>query len=119
MGMPTWYGSVIEEDGVFHMFSVARAIQEGPPMDDYFMNSALARLEGPSIAGPFSFVEWTLPRFAHEAHATRAPDGTILIFAVTGVADEVPLWPTERCELLRNDSFPFAALSLTLSSASS
>lgn len=117
--MPTWYGSIIEEEGKFHMFSVARAIQEGPPLDDYFMNSALARLEGPSIKGPFTFQEWTIPRFAHEAHAIRAPDGTILIYGVVGAGEDIPIWPTTECELLYNDSFPFHKLSLQLRSSKS
>eukprot|EP01052_Picozoa_sp_SAG31_P010688 SAG31_NODE_592_length_13726_cov_7.188082_8_plen_226_part_00 len=100
------------------MFAVARAVQVGPPMDDYFTNSQLVRLVSTtaSAAGPFELQETVLPRFAHEARAQRAPDGTVIIFGVTG---SVPLVATTGCSLLHNESFPLSQLALTLSWAPS
>lgn len=119
--MPTWYGSVVEERGQFHMFAVARAVPEGPPLDDYFTNSKLVRLASTtsSAAGPYVLEETVLPRFAHEARATRAPDGMVVIFGVTGTDGGIPLIPTTKCGLLRNASFPWSKLALTLSWAPS
>eukprot|EP01051_Picozoa_sp_SAG22_P016570 SAG22_NODE_2365_length_2654_cov_4.570254_1_plen_330_part_00 len=117
--MPTWYGSIVEEGGQHHMFAVARAEPEGPPLDDYFTNSKLVRLASTSgsAAGPYVLEETVLPRFAHEARAQRAPDGTVVIFGVTG--SDIPMIPTTTCGLLRNASFPWSRLALTLSWAPS
>jgi hypothetical protein len=117
--MPTWYGSIVEERGQHHMFAVARAKPDGPPFDDYFTNSKLVRLvsTSDSAVGPYVLEETVLPRFAHEARAQRAPDGTVVIFGVTGT--DIPMIPTTTCGLLRNASFPWSRLALTLSWAPS
>ena len=117
--MPTWYGSIVEERGEYHMFAVARAEPEGPPLDDYFTNSKLVRLTSVSgsAMGPYVLEQTVLPRFAHEARAQRAPDGTVVIFGVTGT--DIPMAPTTECALLRNGSFPWSRLALTLSWAPS
>ena len=119
--MPTWYGSIIEERGQYYMFAVARAVAQGAPYDDYFTNSRLVRLvsDSGSAEGPYSMAEVVLPRFAHEARALRAPDSTVLIFGVTAPGPSVPFIPTTGCALLRNASFPWAHLALTLSWAPS
>lgn len=117
--MPTWYGSVVQEGNTFHMFAVARAEAVGPPFDDYFTNSKLVRLESTSdsAVGPYVLKETVLPRFAHEARAQRAPDGTVVVFGVTGT--DIPMIPTTKCELLRNSSFPWNKLALSVSWAPS
>lgn len=117
--MPTWYGSIVEEHNHYYMFAVARAEPVGPPLDDYFTNSQLVRLVSTTgtAAGPYMLEETVLPRFAHEARAQRAPDGTIVIFGVTGT--DVPFIPTTGCDLLHNSSFPWKNLALSLSWAPS
>ena len=82
--LPTWGGSVIFENGLYHAFLTAKGYTS-PPYDEsdrYVCNTAIVRLEGPSPAGPFQFAEVVLPVFHHEAHAIRAPDGTVLIYMI-------------------------------------
>jgi hypothetical protein len=49
-----------------------------------------------------------------QARAIRAPDGVVLIFGVTAATSTIPSIPTTNCSLLRNASFPWHALALTL-----
>ena len=56
------------------MFSVARAVPEGPPMDDYIADSkrVLLRSTTASALGPHELEGIVLPRFAHKARAQRS-----------------------------------------------
>ena len=97
--MPTWGGDVIYENGQFHAFLTAKGFTT-PPLDEsdnYACNTAIVRLEGPSSAGPFQFAEVVLPVFHHEAHAIRAPDGTVLIYMIKYDGGELPGLLSEEC----------------------
>lgn len=100
--MPTWGGDIIYEDGRYHAFITAKAFTT-PPLDEsdnYICNTAIAHLEGPTPAGPFTFAEFALPVYHHEAHAIVAPDGTVLIFMIKYDGGELPDLLSEEC--LRN-----------------
>ena len=89
---PTWGGDVIYENWLYHAFVTAKGFTT-PPLDEsdvYGCNTAIARLEGKSLAGPFIFAEFALPVFHHEAHAIRAPDGTVLIYMIKYDGGEFP-----------------------------
>ena len=90
--MPTWGGDIIYENGIYHAFVTAKGYNE-PPLDEsdyYYCNTAIVRLEGSSPAGPFKFAEVVLPVYHHEAHAIRAPDGTLLIYMIKYDGGEFP-----------------------------
>ena len=90
--MPTWGGDVIYENGIYHAFITAKRYTT-PPLDEadrYVCNTAIVRLEGKSPAGPFTFAEVVLPVLHHEAHAIRAPDGTVLIYMIKYDGGEFP-----------------------------
>ena len=64
-----------------------------PPLDEsdgYGCNTTIVRLEGKSPAGPFTFAEVVLPVLHHEAHAIRAPDGTVLVYMIKYGGGEFP-----------------------------
>ena len=97
--MPTWGGDVIYENGIYHAFVTAKGYNT-PPLDEadhYMCNTAIVRLEGRSPAGPFTFAEVVLPVFHHEAHAIRAPDGTLLIYMIKYDGGELPRLLSEGC----------------------
>ena len=75
-----WGGDVIYENGTYHGF--VHGTFTTPPFnesDNYECHTAIVRLEGETPAGSFRFIETIIPAFHHEAHAIRAPDGTVLI----------------------------------------
>ena len=97
--LPTWGGNVIFENGLYHAFLTAKGYTS-PPYDEsdrYVCNTAIVRLEGPSPAGPFQFAEVVLPVFHHEAHAIRAPDGTVLIYMIKYDGGHLPDLLSEVC----------------------
>ena len=97
--LPTWGGNVIFENGLYHAFLTAKG-STSPPYDEsdrYVCNTAIVHLEGPSPAGPFQFAEVVLPVFHHEAHAIRAPDGTVLIYMIKYDGGHLPDLLSEVC----------------------
>ena len=97
--MPTWGGDILYEDGKYHAFITAKGYNE-PPLDEsdnYYCNTAIVRLEGPSPIGPFHFAEVVLPVFHHETHAIRAPDGTVLIYMIVYDGGKLPGLLSEEC----------------------
>ena len=97
--MPTWGGDIIYENGAYHAFLTAKGYTTPPrdESDSYLCNTAIVRLEGSSPAGPFKFAEVVLPVFHHEAHAIRAPDGTVLIYMIKYDGGEFPGLLSEYC----------------------
>ncbi|XP_065188706.1 uncharacterized protein LOC135819423 [Sycon ciliatum] len=90
--MPTWGGDVIFENGLYHLFVTAKGYTQ-PPLDqsdNYECNTAIVRLEGPGPAGPYKFAQVALPVYHHEAHAIRAPDGTLLIYMIKFDGGDLP-----------------------------
>ena len=105
--MPTWGGDIIEEGGLFHAFLTAKGFSD-PPLDEsdkYECNAAIVRLQGSSPAGSFTFAEVVLPVFHHEAHAIRAPDGTILIYMIKCNGGEFPGLFSAGCLRLQCHSY--------------
>ena len=97
--MPTWGGDIIYENGLYHAFLTAKGFTS-PPLDEsdsYSCNTAIVRLEGQSPAGPFQFAEVVLPVFHHEAHAIRAPDGTVLIYMIKYDGGVLPDLLSKEC----------------------
>ena len=97
--MPTWGGDVIFESNFYHAFVTAKAFTT-PPLDEsdsYSCNTAIVRLQGVSPAGPFTYAEVVLPMFHHEAHAIRAPDGTVLIYMIKYYGGSLPDLLSEQC----------------------
>ena len=80
--MPTWGGDAILEGGTWHMFITAKDVAARSPYDSYACATQIVRLEGPTAAGPFRLAEVTFPSWHHEAHAIRAPDGTVLVYMI-------------------------------------
>ena len=106
--MPTWGGDVIFEDGLYHAFLTAKGYIT-PPFDEsdgYGCNTAIVRLVGSSPAGPFKFAEVVLPVFHHEAHAIRAPDGTVIIYMIKYDGGKFPGVLSNECLRLSLVSSP-------------
>ena len=97
--MPTWGGDIIYENGTYHAFVTAKPFTTPPfdESDNYECNTAIVRLEGETPAGPFKYVEIVLPAFHHEAHAIRAPDGTVVIYMISYDGGDFPGVLSKTC----------------------
>ena len=77
----TWGGSVIERDGVWHMF--ASQMVGGCGLDSWASNSRVVRAESKHPFGPYKLQEVILPVWAHDANAIEAPTGEIVLFVTS------------------------------------
>ena len=74
----SWGGSVVEVDGVFHMYSAEMANDCG--IDYWEPNSRVVHATSSDPEGPYVFQSVVVAPFAHEPNAVRGPDGEIVIY---------------------------------------
>ena len=84
----SWGGSIIEQNGTYHMFASEIINQCG--LETWTTNSQIIRAVSKSLNGPYQKKELILPTFAHDANAIQAPTGEIVLF-VTALRGVVPV----------------------------
>ena len=114
--MPTWGGDILYEDGKYHAFITAKGYNEPPYVesDNYDCNTAIVRLESTGPAGPFHFADVALPVYHHEAHAVRAPDGTVLIYMISYDGGQLPGQLSEECLSLECKGYNHSHLAIAM-----
>lgn len=89
-GSSSWGGSVVEDDGVYHMFAAEMDMHCG--INLWYPNSMCVRAASPSAEGPYTLQEVVVPRFCHEPVVVHDPSSKrwLLFHVGAGVGEDKP-----------------------------
>lgn len=108
----SWGGSVIEADGVFHMFK--SVLLNSCPINYYNTNSIIVHMTSHAFTGPYVFQDVAMtPRppayfdnaYVHAPFITRVPDGSYALYYETASLDHTN-YTQPNCTAGNHPTFP-------------